>query len=593
MYEALTSVFPYLPEMIESFDVPKNAVSKWAGITSAVFSLSQAVTGVWWGQASDRYGRKPVILCAMFCAMSTSLLFGFSRSLVWAIVARSLAGASNGNVGILRTTVAEMVPYKELQPKAFSVMPLVWTIGSIFGPGFGGALANPAAKYPGVVGNSGFFKKYPFALPNIAASVFFLFGMTTGFLFLKETLETKKHQRNYGRVIGKLITHPFSARKPQPEWQHQEEQSQSLLKHSRMSSLPSIGNGIEAQGDRKIIPLAPPKYREVFSRQSNINLLTYSLLALHSVAYDQVLPIFMHYPPQTDRSSNPNVQLPFKFTGGFGIDSGRIGLLFTVYGIVGMFIQFFVFPPLASRYGVLLCLKAVTALFPIVYILTPFTALFPTPLTQQIAMFCVMLLKCWAAIFAFPCTTILLTNSAVSLRVLGTLNGVATSVSALGRAAGPAIVGWTFSIGVDKGYVILPWWTLAAFAVLGAITPWWLVEMEGFGGGDDSEDETGDSDQNSEAGVDRSNGIHVGGGPLAESAESDDNGGIEENPLLGSGQLSKRVSHTSEGNHFPPLKRMSSPLGMKDSVGPGGSDHLSNGLGQTRSGLGAGGTSYH
>ncbi len=579
--------------MIEGFDVPKNAVPKWAGITSAVFSLSQAVTGVWWGQASDRYGRKPAILCAMFCAMSTSLLFGFSRSLVWAIVARSLAGASNGNVGILRTTVAEMVPYKELQPKAFSVMPLVWTIGSIFGPGFGGALASPAAKYPEVFGNNNFLKRYRFALPNIAASVFFLFGMTTAFLFLKETLETKKHQRDYGRVIGKLIAHPFSATKPQPKWEHHEEQSQFLLRHSRMSSLSSTGNDFQAQEDRKIIPLAPPKYREVFSRQSNINLLTYSLLALHSVAYDQVLPIFMHYPPQVDRSSNPDVHLPFKFTGGFGIDSGRIGLLFTIYGIVGMFIQFFAFPPLASRYGVLRCLKTVTALFPIVYILTPFTALCPTPLTQQIALFCVMILKCWAAIFAFPCTTILLTNSAVSLRVLGTLNGVATSVSALGRAAGPAIVGWTFSVGVEKGYVILPWWTLAAFAVLGAITPWWLVEMEGFGGGDDSEDEDEDSDAISEDEVERSHPTNVGGETLAESGESNDNAPMKDDALSGLRHLSKPASHTSETTQFPPLKRMSSPLGMRDNVGPGGGDKLSNGLGQTRSGLGAGGASYH
>ena len=128
--------------MIESFQVPKEAVSKWAGITSAVFSLSQAVTGIAWGQASDRFGRKPAIMLAITCAMVSSLLFGFSRSLVWAIVARSFAGASNGNVGIMRTTVAELVPYKELQPKAFSIMPLVWTIGSIFGPGFGGVRAS-------------------------------------------------------------------------------------------------------------------------------------------------------------------------------------------------------------------------------------------------------------------------------------------------------------------------------------------------------------------------------------------------------------------------------------------------------------------
>ena len=61
--------------------------------------------------------------------MITCLLFGFSKNLAWAIVARSLAGASSGTVGIIRTTVAELVPERELQPKAFSLMPLVWSIG--------------------------------------------------------------------------------------------------------------------------------------------------------------------------------------------------------------------------------------------------------------------------------------------------------------------------------------------------------------------------------------------------------------------------------------------------------------------------------
>ncbi|KAA8574714.1 hypothetical protein EYC84_003964 [Monilinia fructicola] len=42
---ALTSVFPYLPEMIESFGVEKKDVAQWAGITSAVFSLSQLSYG--------------------------------------------------------------------------------------------------------------------------------------------------------------------------------------------------------------------------------------------------------------------------------------------------------------------------------------------------------------------------------------------------------------------------------------------------------------------------------------------------------------------------------------------------------------------
>ncbi|KAK4692802.1 hypothetical protein P7C71_g4474, partial [Lecanoromycetidae sp. Uapishka_2] len=205
-------------------------------------------------------------------------------------------------------------------------------------------------------------------------------------------------------------------------------------------------------------------------------------------------------------------------------------------------------------------------------------------------MFAIMLLKSWAVIFAFPCTTILLTNSAVSLRILGTLNGVATSVSAVGRAVGPAIAGWTFSMGVSKGYVVLPWWTLAAFALLGAIAPWFLVEMEGFGGNESDSDEEEDEEllnsDDKDHEYNRSAPVDIGGGPLAEHENAAND--------LGPARLSATTSHSSGTTPFgQPLKRISSPLGQRDCVGPGGSDRLSNGLGQSRSGFGAGGTSYH
>jgi len=171
--------------MVESFGVSKNEVAFYAGVTSAVFSLCQSFTGVIWGRASDIYGRKPAILLGLSCTMLTTVLFGFSRSLTMAIVVRAFAGLGNGNVGIIRTSVAEMVPQKELQPRAFSIMPLVWTIGSIFGPGFGGFLAKPVERHPGLFGGNRLFKAFPFALPNLVAAIFFLVGLTTGMLFLK------------------------------------------------------------------------------------------------------------------------------------------------------------------------------------------------------------------------------------------------------------------------------------------------------------------------------------------------------------------------------------------------------------------------
>lgn len=136
--------------------------------------------------------------------MITSVLWGFSRTLWMAIVVRALQGAGNGNVGIIRTTVAEMVPWKELQPRAFSVMPLVWNLGSICGPALGGALANPNHIQPGqaLPDNPSFLDGFPYALPNLVAASIFLIGITIGLLFLDVSMSLVQPHTRYSCDIG-------------------------------------------------------------------------------------------------------------------------------------------------------------------------------------------------------------------------------------------------------------------------------------------------------------------------------------------------------------------------------------------------------
>jgi hypothetical protein len=169
-------------------------------------------------------------------------------------------------------------------------------------------------------------------------------------------------------------------------------------------------------------------------------------------------------------------------------------------GIIGMFVQFLLFPTAAKRYGVLNCMKVVAMVFPVLYLVTPFTALVPGPL-RNFTVFLLLLSKLAGSIFGFPCLTILLTNSAASLSVLGTLNGVGTSVAAFGRAAGPAVMGAAFSLGVQKGFVVIPWWFLAVFGAVSAIPVFWTVETDCLqGDGDESEDEEEDYESRSENG---------------------------------------------------------------------------------------------
>lgn len=172
-------------------------------------------------------------------------------------------------------------------------------------------------------------------------------------------------------------------------------------------------------------------------------------------------------------------------------DSQAIGLLYMAVSMIGMVFQFVVFPPTAKRYGVLNSLKVVSLTFPVVYAITPFSVLLPQSL-HHVAAFILIMAKMAAGIFAFPCNIILLTNSASSPNTLGTLNGVGTSVGAIGRAVGPAIVGFAFTAGVRRGYIIIPWFVLAALAALSSIPVFMTDESAIFRNSDElqSSDET-------------------------------------------------------------------------------------------------------
>ena len=359
---------------------------------------------------------------------------------------------------------------------------------------------------------------------------------------------------------------------------------------------------------------------EVFTRQSVINLIAYTFLALHSVAYDQLLPIFLHHPKQVP--DELNTHLPFKFSGGFGLGSGRIGTLFTMYGFIGCFIQFLIFPPVARKLGVLNCFKGCGITFPIVCFITPYTALIQDSTTQQAVLFAIMVLKSFAVIFAFPCSIILLTNSATSLRILGTLNGFAVSISAIGRAVGPAMSGAAFTWGLERGYIITSYWLLGFVAIIGAIPIWYLVEMPGFSKTDDSDSEEGsEEDQEEEdllpAITEDANGEILEGDEAVAYDENEEALDVVDGPSLYKPQSGSRrrkssvgadgllsvpdsygttgtVRRSSRRTSIAELEgRMTSPIGLRGgSVGPGGGRRLSNGLAASNMGQGTGGTSF-
>lgn len=131
---ALTSVFPYAWKLILHFDVTnENNAAFYAGIFISSFALAEALTGMYWGGLSDRIGRKPVLLLGCFGTFISLLMVGLAHNFWVALLGRALGGFLNGNIGVIQTMVGELVHKPEHEPKAYAVMPFIWSVGTIIG----------------------------------------------------------------------------------------------------------------------------------------------------------------------------------------------------------------------------------------------------------------------------------------------------------------------------------------------------------------------------------------------------------------------------------------------------------------------------
>ncbi|KAJ6261763.1 Major facilitator superfamily multidrug transporter [Drechslerella dactyloides] len=505
----LTSILSYLPQMIRSFGVPEADVGFWVGFTASSFSVAQCMTGVAWGRLSDRVGRKPVILCGMLGMLASVLVFGFASSIAMAMISRLCLGLLNGNVGILRTVVAELVPERELQPQAFSLLPLTWSIGSIAGPILGGFLSEPAKKYPTIFPPGGFFDRHPFALPNLFTAGILFNALVFGALFLDETLVGQRHRYDPGRAIGRQIegyVHRFF------RW--------SSLEDSDSDSEAEVTNTVPTTPDEESIPrtystlkastsspppaqqphqhqhhpLAPLPWSQVLTEQSIYNIIVYFFIAIHTVSYDSILPVFFSTHSPQDLSSSPTQWSPLHIPGGFGLSTSQIGLIYSAHAVVAMLLQFYLYPPLARHFGSVRLLTFSAAVYPFIYLCTPYTLpLASYSVKASLAAWAVIiLLKSVTGVFAFTSSTILITNTATSIRVLGTLNGFATSVAAAGRAVGPSMFGWLFSVGQKSWWTTVPWVGLAGVAGVMWI---WIPRLEEGAGVRAEDSESSDEDE--------------------------------------------------------------------------------------------------
>lgn len=355
---------------------------------------------------------------------------------------------------------------------------MCFNVGVIIGPLLTGFLADPVNSLPGLFGPGSVFggangvqwlKDYPFALPNLFC--FSVLSMATLLIImgLDETHPQLRHRPDPGRRLGKLIM--SKALRVQDE-----NYKYDLLNTDQASPVPNGLLDEENDGTSNEEPEQKEQtpFRAILTRNVCLNMLQRFLQSLHVAAFNSILFTLLPIPV----SENHDMHLPFRFTGGLGLSSKKMGFANTTIGMIGLPLQIILYPRVIGYIGVRKSYQVFLPLSVIAYFSLPYLVLLPDNAALiWTCLTAVLTMNVMSRTFVNPATMMLLNDSAPSPDLLGTVHGLATSISSIGRVLGPTMGGATLGWGLAHNIVGLPLWLLGILAVINWATLYWIEDV--------------------------------------------------------------------------------------------------------------------
>ena len=143
-------VLPLLPYYATEF----GANALLVGILISSFSVAQLAVAPLWGRASDRYGRRPMILAGLVLSSIAYVIFAFAGSFWLLLVSRVVQGMGGGTIGVVQAYVADATP-PDKRTRSLGWLSAVTSLGAVVGPAFGSILDQAFGRHaPGLVASA-------------------------------------------------------------------------------------------------------------------------------------------------------------------------------------------------------------------------------------------------------------------------------------------------------------------------------------------------------------------------------------------------------------------------------------------------------
>jgi len=133
---------PFLPYYVQELGITGvDQVAFWAGLITSAQATTMALVAPIWGSLADRYGRKIMVVRAMFGGAIVIGAMGFTRNVYQLLILRAIQGTLTGTVPASTTLVASSAP-PERRGFALGVLQMAFYLGSSVGPLLGGFIAD-------------------------------------------------------------------------------------------------------------------------------------------------------------------------------------------------------------------------------------------------------------------------------------------------------------------------------------------------------------------------------------------------------------------------------------------------------------------
>ena len=414
----MVQVFPYLPWMVQHLipGLEAKDIGYYSGLIASTQFIGRAVGSYSWGWLADRFGRKIVLIVSGLCLAFAVAGFGFSESVVMAVIFRFLVGIFNGIVPTAKAVISELSD-DTTQPFAMGFLGASFSLGLVFGSGFSGLLADPITQYG--IPSFWLFARFPYVLPGLVNALVLLVGVGWVYFFMEETLNMNQKPREASKT-------PLSENVEAASSEEEQSEEDVMLRDGRV---------VSTNRWKRFLDLIQTSvlYRLLTDWVVILVLMLYSAFSVVALSFDEVLPLWVKVPHEL---------------GGLSMSIRSFSLIISISAVFAFPLILFIFQFLERRLGGLRSFHIMIILLIPVTILYPAIAALPHYIAVYISLgiFNILMRSLFSGVFA---ALSMFTNNSVTEDMLGAVNGLSLSICSIFRSLAPIYGGTVFAASLN------------------------------------------------------------------------------------------------------------------------------------------------